>query len=307
MGPGGPLEEVKRMVHQCGRVFAILALLSAPAVASDFDAAASDIKGVVSTAKENAKSDKQEIKPIQAQYRAERDCVNFRFKPEGPNVSEAVWLRSTEYREECYYSGDPRRGGGGRVCHEVPGWTHRERVQITLEGRQKLFPWEDEIFEVCLEGNWLSAYALRVSHKYEAHRTGGDYTMTASERIPGSHDKNGLSARVVFPAGGVKAVFTDKWSSYYEGEKILVKAKLRREISNWPDSTIGEKEMTFSTAGSYEIDFSELAGKLSGGKPYYVEYGFKRIGKVSKEQYLKTGDSPSAVYRQSLAPMALAF
>jgi hypothetical protein len=295
------------MIRHWVGALAIFALLSAPAVAADFEAAASDIKGVVTKAKDAAKKDKTEVKPIQAKYRSDRDCVHFRFKPEGPEVSDAVWLRSTEYREECHWQGDPRRGGGGRVCHEVPAWTHRERVQLSLEGRQKLFPWEDEVFEVCLDGRWLSAYAVRVSHKYEANRQGGDYTMVAKQRIPGIHDKFGLSARVLYPAGGVKAVFHDKWASYYPGEKVFVKAKLRREINNWPDSTLGEKEFTFDTADSYEIDFSEFAKKLKGGKKYYVEYGFKRIGKVSKEKYIKTGDSPSFVYRESLAPMVFAY
>lgn len=295
------------MMNKWGRVAALVAFIAAPAGSVDFNTAASDIKGVVAQAKKDAAKDKTEIKSIRAQYRTERDCVNFRFKADGPEKSDAVWLRSTEYREECHNTGDPRRGGGGRVCHEVPGYTYRERVQVTLEGRQKLFPWEDEIFEVCLDGRWLNAYAVRVSHKYEANRQGGDYTMVATQRIPGIHDKHGLTARVTYPGEGVKAVFHDKWASYYEGEKIQIKAKLRREINNWPDSTYGEKEITVTVGESYTIDFSEFVGKLRSGKKYYVEYGFKRIGTVSKEKYIKTGDSPSAVYRKALAPMALAF
>ncbi len=295
------------MVNQYVRVATLLAFIAAPVGAVDFNTAASDIKGVVAQAKEKVAEDKTDLKPIKVQYRTDRDCVHFRFKPGGPEKSEAVWLRSTEYREECHYGGDPRRGGGGRVCHEVPGWTHRERVQVTLENRQKLFPWEDEIFEVCLDGRWLSSYAIRVSHKYSADRRGGDFTMVAGNRIPGLHDRHGLTARVLYPGNGVKAEFADKWASYYEGEQIRIKAKLRRNISNWPDSTLGEKEITVSTAELYTMDFSEFADKLKSGKKYYVEYGFERIGKVSKQKYLKTGDSADFPYRKSLAPMAYAF
>lgn len=294
------------MVNKWLSVATLFAFIAAPAGAVDFNTAASDITGVIEQAKEDAGEDKAEVKSIEALYRAERDCVNFRFKPDGPNVSEAVWLRSTEYREECHYGGDPRHGGG-RVCHEVPGWTNRERVQVTLEGRDQLFPWEDEIFEVCLEGRWLSSYAVRVSHDYRADRSGGDFTMIAKRRIPGRHDRNGLTARVNFPGTGVTASFFDKWASFYGGEQIRIKAKLRRNIKNWPDSTLGSKEITLGTAESYTIDFSEFADKLRSGKKYYVEYGFERIGKVSKRKYLKTGDSPDSVYQEALVPMAFAF
>lgn len=276
---------------------------SASAAASpDFDQATGDVAALVGSLKKKAEGDKS--KDIKAAYnatrRSDRDCVTFRFEPTGPTVSEAVWLRSTEYRRECTYD-----GRGGRHCHEVPGWTYRERVQVELRNRQELFPWEREAVAVCLDGPWLSVHEVELAHKYTSQRQGGYYTLTAGERKLMNPDKHGIEAGAPESTGDNVAVnFADKWASYYAGEQTVLMVKLKREIKNWFDPTLVEKELTFTAADNYKIDFGEYASefseKLKPGKKYYVEWKFKRISKISKDTKIKRGDGPTGTYQPKL-------
>lgn len=273
----------------------------APGIA--FDGGGVDVKGLVAGLRETAKSEKVATQEVQAKYRAERDCAVFAFEPAGPEVSEAVWLRSTEYREECHWAGDPRQGGH-RVCHEVPAWTHRERVQIELRGRKELRPWERESFEVCLEGRWLNLYGVSVGHKYATERRGGSYTLTAGERVPMNPDRHGIAAEAPRNTGSNLAVdFADRWASYYPGEQVALKVALKREVEGWFDPSLVEKELSFPTAERYTVDFTAFAAEFSQalkpGKKYYVEWGFRRVGAVSKPTQMKVGDSPAAVFQPS--------
>lgn len=267
-----------------------------------------DAKAFLSQAKKEAKADKTDLKGAGLKYRTERDCARFTFSPDGPTTSEAVWLRSTEYYEECHQTGDPRHGGG-RYCREVPRYTHRERVQLELRNRQKLFPWEKETFEVCLDGSWLNLYSIRTAHEYKANRSGGDYVLNAGARKAMDPDAGGIEASA--PAAQDKAVavtFKDRWASYYTGEKVKIKASLKREVEGWFDPTLKEVEVEFDAAEAYTLDFNayakDFSEALKPGKKYYVEWGFSRHGKVSKDTYMKVGDGPTAVYQPSLLEVA---
>lgn len=267
-----------------------------------------DAKAFLSQAKKEAKADKTDFKAAGLKYRTERDCARFTFSPDGPTTSEAVWLRSTEYYEECHQTGDPRHGGG-RYCREVPRYTHRERVQLELRNRQKLFPWEKETFEVCLDGSWLNLYSIRTAHEYKANRSGGDYVLNAGARKAMDPDSNGIEASA--PAAQDKAVavtFKDRWASYYTGEKVKIKASLKREVEGWFDPTLKEVEVEFDAAEAYTLDFNayakDFSEALKPGKKYYVEWGFSRHGKVSKDTYMKVGDGPTSVYQPSLLEVA---
>lgn len=271
---------------------------AAPSV--DFDKGV-DAKAFLSAAKKEAKADKTDVQGAGLKYRAERDCVRFSFSPDGPERSESVWLRSTEYYEECHQTGDPRHGGG-RYCREVPRYTHRERVQLELRNRQELFPWEKEVFEVCLEGSWLNLYSIRTAHEYKANRSGGDYVLNAGARKAMDPDAAGLLASAPVAIGKAVAVtFTDRWASYYTGETVKIKASLKREVEGWFDPTLKEVEVEFDAAEAYTLDFNayvkDFSEALKPGKKYYVEWGFSRHGKVSKPTHMKAGDGPTGVYQ----------
>ena len=183
------------------------------------------------------------------------------------------------------------------------------RVQLELRNRQSLFPWEKEIFEVCLEGSWLNLYSVRTAHEYKANRSGGDYVLNAGARKAMEPDAGGIAASA--PAARDKAVavvFKDRWASYYAGEKVKIKASLKREVEGWFDPTLKEVEVVFDAAEGYTIDFNayakDFSEALKPGKKYYVEWGFSRHGKVSKDTYMKVGDGPTGVYSPALMEVA---
>lgn len=276
----------------------------AEAPALDFDGAAVNVGDVLAHAKTAAKEASEEedgdVKGMKVKYRAERDCVRFVFNPGGGTVSEPVWLRSTEYREECDYYRD-RDGRTRRYCREVPRWTYRERVQVEVTEREDLFPWEKEAFGVCLEGAWLSIYEIQAAHKYKARRTGGYFTLTAGERKPMDPDSSGLSATAPGNTGtGLDIVFRDRWAKYYEGEQVVIKFKLRKQVDGWFDSTLLEGEASFAVSNEYVVDFAKYEPDLKAGKKYYVEWGFKRVGEISTDEYVKKGDTGTTVYKPSL-------
>lgn len=303
------------MIRSQGR-WAVLAALLGLAVSSaraegpalNFDKGV-DVSGLVSGLRGEAKKEKIAVKAVKAAYRAERDCVNFSFEPAGPSVSESVWLRSTEYREECHWSGDPRHGGG-QVCHEVPAWTHREKVQVELQGRQALLPWERERFQVCLEGRWLSIHTLAAAHRYRSDERNGYFTLTAGQRIAMAPDPKGIEAAAPRVVGSNLAVsFNDRWASYYPGETVAMKLELKRDIDGWFDSLLLTKELSFPVAASYEVDFSkyasEFSSQLKSGKKYYVKLAFRRLGKVSTDKQVDAGESQRTVFHPALQTIAL--
>ena len=49
----------------------------------------------------------------------------------------------------------------------------------------------------------------------------------------------------------------------------------------------------------------EFSQKLEAGKNYYVEYSFKRVGKISKPDLMKVGETDKAAYQP--ASLAAAF
>jgi len=294
------MEEVLRMKSRWF-FLPLLAVLAFPSearadVSADLDGLRADVKGVVAQARETAGEDVADVDGVRIQYRTDRDCVRFSFDPGGPEKSEAVWLRSTEWTEECHWQGDPRNGGR-QVCREVPRWTYRERVQLELQNRKNLLPWERETFTVCLDGRWLSAYATSVAHKYKAERDGGYYLLTAGEKIAMDPDKSGLQAAAPRNAGSKLLVdITDKWAEYYKGESTEIEFEVWRDIPNWFDSKITSGKMKFDAAGKYSIDLA-ADGKLKAGKKYYMKWGFRRLGKVSKDTYMKKGETDGTVYK----------
>lgn len=283
------------------RLAALLALsLAAPVFAVDFDAAV-DASAVLKDAKAAVATEKVSATNFR---RYERDCVSFRFGPNDGLDSDVVWLRSTEWVEECYPTGDPRRGGG-RQCHERANHTYRERVQVKLTERKPLAPWESDTFEVCLEGPWVDV--RQYESAYEYRRAGGSgrdgmVVATPVKKTPMRPDPTGVLATLT---PGLTAVFADKWASYYTGEQVVLKLTLKKHRPNWFDPILLEKELALPVASTYAVDLAaELVGaadKPEAGKSYYVEYQVKRVGTVSKPVFTKTLESNKAAYAPAAA------
>jgi len=288
---------------------AVLSALLAPSAGAEvsFDRGV-DVKAAV--------TDAQKIEIVlpdadkyDGQRRYTRDCVRFSAGPGDNDISsEKVWLRSTEYIEECHTVMQPGPNGTQvpvQHCYERPGMTWNQTAQLRIKAR-KLFPWESESFDVCLEGPWMHLYANRQAYKYSVDREGQYnvlYTLTPKEKIATGPDEEGLSlAEFSYDAAAKKYVLKlgDKWAAEYAGEKTVVKVELYKDGFWFFDGFKGEKEFTFDAAAGYEVGFAESELDTSkaasdadrGAKKYYVKWGFKRVGAVSTDDFVKKGETP---------------
>ncbi|MBI4678093.1 MAG: hypothetical protein HY748_10970 [Elusimicrobia bacterium] len=310
----------------------VFALSSARAElpALDFDQGI-DVSDVLKTARANAAEQKRTAKamPVRAFYtRYDRDCAHFSIGPnDNPQTSE-VWLRSTEWVEECYpgpnpppypnppYPPYPRpyrdvaahsgHGPNGQNCYERPGRTYQERASVSIRDRQPLLPWEYDSFDVCLEGPWLSLYQRETAYQYLVVQGGnydGKYVLSPVKKIRMKPDPAGIVTQSF--AADMALTLKDRWASYYANERTVLVLKLRKDVPNWFDATLLEKELTVPAAETYAVDFnafaSEFSQKLEAGKKYYVDYSFKRLGVVSKDTLMKVGETDRAVYQPAPA------
>jgi len=316
----------------------LTAFVAAPALAIDFDQAV-DVSAVVDSLKTSAVESPEapEAKDVRPLFRREeRDCVRFAMSADGPTRSETVVLRSAIYRERCWHvpdrprrdrDGRGRRGGGRRPralgadeavvetvesgekrreCREE--WVRTERRQINLEvtGRGEMLPWERDVFQVCLQGDWLTANTIDASHKFDIDvpRWGGGTIMaTAMHKVQSEPDRNGVRA-LSFTFDKSKGNFVlelgDKWAEYYAGEKLGLELVLKRHRKNWFDGTALDTELVVDVADTIEIDFSTLIDRLEGdldpGKKYYVKWKFRRLGSTSKDSWQKKGETGKATW-----------
>jgi len=242
-----------------------------------------------------------------------RDCARFTFGPsDGEIMSEKIWLQSTEYVQECYTYYVPGPNGQQipqQHCYERPGMTWHNSAQINIKPR-KLYPWERETFEVCLEGPWMDIYKYEAAYKYQIRRVGYYDTLfelTPQKKIAMDPDLAGLDI-VSFSYDKETKKYTfkvsDKWAKEYAGEKILIKVELMKSVANWFDSSKGTKEFTFDVADNYEMVFGEdelvkpqtndetyRSEKLFETKGYYLKWGFKRLGTISTDKYMNKGET----------------
>ncbi|MBI5245772.1 MAG: hypothetical protein HY923_01215 [Elusimicrobia bacterium] len=272
--------------------FALAAtLIAAPVFAEspavNFDQAV-DVSALLKDAKAAAKKDKT---VVQSDYypggrRTVSDCVSVSFGANDPASSPSFDLRSTEYVEECYNTGDPRHGGG-RQCYERVGYTYHERASVTIRDRQALLPWERDTFRVCLDGPWLDIRALETAYDYRLISGGsrdGNYLLAPGKKIAQRPDPVGVLGEL---DETMKFTLTDRWAAYYAGQQIEIKYTLKKDVPNWFDPTIAEGAWNPVVAASYSVDLSK--NKFESGKKYYVEYSIRRLGgKVSTEAWTKT-------------------
>jgi len=258
--------------------------------------------------------------PAPHHIRYTRDCRNFNFGPAaGAQESGMVRLESVEYVQECHYVPDPppppkppqpgtpgqpphhpKADNKGMECHERPADIFRRSVQLSLGARQ-LLPWENETFEVCMEGPRVNLRKLETAYAYDVRETGHydlRYELTPLYKVPQSPDKSGLYVAEFSNANG-KFTFnvSDRWAQEYAGEKVLIKVDLYKDGFLFFNTLKGSKEFTFDAAGRYEMNFSESEltkpeqqdpePNYRGAKKYYLRWGFKRVGSISTGEFVK--------------------
>lgn len=308
------MNEVQRRLMPAAALFmALSASVTARAEVPkiDFDKGV-DVSAVLQSVKQSAKKEGKVIPASVKAYfrRYDRDCVSFTFRPNDPPQSEAVWLHSREWVEECRHIPGPPGQGGYRDCHERPGFSYRERVQITLRDRLPLLPWEYDRFSVCLEGPWLDVFDKEAAYDYKMVQGGdrdGNIVLAPIKKIAMRPDPAGIT-----PASwtaNLRLSLADRWASYYAGELTVLEVKLRKHVTFWPDVTLLEKTLTVTPSSSYEVDFPSFAGefsqKLEQGKEYYVEYRFKRQGAVSKPDWTKSSETGKVNYQPASLALGL--
>jgi len=238
-----------------------------------------------------------------------RDCVRFSFGPgDNEQVSEKAWLRSTEYVTVCQtvmHPGPNNTMVPVQHCYERPGMSWYQSGQIKIEPR-KLLAWERESFDICLSGPWMDLYVNEAGYKYSSRRIGNYdtlFVLTPQRKIAMDADKNGLNFGSFSYADG-RYTFTvnDKWAKEYAGEKVAIKVDLYKVKPNWVDVHKGTREFTFDAAEGYtmnfavsELDTSKAAFDLDTRAPkkFYVKWGFKRVGVISKDNFVKKGATPA--------------
>jgi hypothetical protein len=284
-------------------LFAVAALPVFAAGDASFDQGV-DVSALAAQAKTAAAHDKTAV-TAQAWggQRYDVECAAVTFGANDKPVSDRVWLRSQEWVTECAPVGDPRRGGG-QQCWERPGMSWNEPIQITLQNRPALLPWERDSFRVCLQGPWVYVDTIEAAYDYRtvSGRNGDDIVLAAGRRTPESPDPVGVLADL---NAQFKVSFADKWASNYAGEKIVLKMELKKVVKFWPDATVLTKEAAFPVAASYGVDLNQFAAefKPEAGKQYYVKYSIKRVGSISNDRFTRALETGKISY----APAALAF
>lgn len=231
-----------------------------------------------------------------------RDCVDIALKPGGPTTSEAYDLTSTDWEEDCYWTGDPRYGGG-RQCHDRPGRTHHERVRVDARGSRDTYPWEIETFEACLESNWLTVRPRKTAYQYDLREDPADfgrYIAIAGSRQAMDPDASGITATLLNSQGGFALDLADRWATYYKGERTAVHAELWRKVEGWFDSKAATVDVELSPAANTRVGLTPAAG-LETGKKYYVKWSFRRLGRISKDTEMKGNKTAEVVYQPSLS------
>jgi len=189
----------------------------------------------------------------------------------------------------------------GMQCIERPHDVFRRTAQVTMAPRQ-LLPWENDSFEVCMEGPRMDIRTRSAAYSYNIKELGQydvRYEITPLYKVATDPDKNGLSAGEFSYAGG-KFTFkvSERWAQEYAGEKVAIKVELYKDGFLFFNSFKGDKEFTFDTANGYEMAFAESELNTSkammtpedntrGPKKYYVKWGFKRLGNVSTGEFVK--------------------
>ena len=301
---GGKVKMEEKLMKKS--IFAVLVLFgSAAAVCAqvDFDRGA----GMQSLVAADAADIQVPAAAAAARLSYSRDCVRFTFGPSDEEmISRKVFLRTTESQTVCHTVMVPGPNGTQvpqQSCYEQSGMTWYRYAQIKLNPR-KLFPWERDSFDVCLQGPWMDIYANATAYRYTAKREGYDdvlFTLTPHEKTPMRPDEDGLSFAGFSYADG-KFVFkaTDKWAAEYAGEKVAITVKLYKDNALF-DTFKGQKEFVFDAAANYEMAFAESelampeadpADASRGAKKYYLKWSFKRVGSVSTDKVINKDKTP---------------
>lgn len=243
-------------------------------------------------------------KAVPVTLRTDRDCVTVSFTPEEPTISERIRLYSREYHTVC--TPGPN---GQQYCREEVAYTYSASARVKITDRGAMLPWEKDVFWMCLDGRWLEGDVIDASHQYSLKWQGTTYDAVllakAGAKTQALPDSNGITAPAPANDIAVKNLvleLQDRWGEYYAGDQTVLTVQLKRNRPNWFDDLLVEKEITLPAAKAYAVRFADYASEFSQalkpGVEYYVNWRFKRVGKVSKDKWMKYRETGKTAFGQ---------
>lgn len=241
-----------------------------------------------------------QAKGFMSKLRATKDCSFFTFKAGSPPVSEPAILKSYVFQKVCK----------GNRCYDELLRTEKRKTVVSLTGTREIFPWEKDVFSVCLEDTVVSAEVTGASHKYELTKVPGkelyEIKAEAKAKLRMEPDYAGITAEsweFKGKTGSLELTLKDKWAAVYGAslaEKTVIKLTVKQENPAWFDGVVFEQELSVAPAELYRLDLSEHASglrrPLEDGKKYYAQWGFRREGGISKDSFVKGGETARVLF-----------
>jgi hypothetical protein len=219
--------------------------------------------------------------PYQPPYNGPvNECSDWTFKSDTPNP----------FTNEIYF-------------YDYQGQIHDQKVTVNI-GARDLEPWESETITVC--PGFLSTDKSLFNYSVTRKDTSGfgsfftgtksyEYTLVPTGRKSYTPDANGLSmvSGGATPAGKVAITIADKWSQMYQGQQIVLTAKVMRipsDVQNLPPQELlnALKETTvtagFAVAPQYAMTLFDSV--LSG--TYTVTVTYLRDGQLLNQMFYFT-------------------
>ncbi len=192
----------------------------------------------------------------------------------------------------------------GMQCFERPADVFRRTAQLNMAPRQ-LLPWENDSFEVCIEGPRVDIRTRSAAYSYNIAETGQydiQYQLTPQYKVATAPDHNGMTlAGWAFKDGKFVLSVNDVWAQYYAGEKVAIKVELIKDGFLFFNTSLGEKEFVLDPANNYQLSFVE--GDLAktkdfvdtrgdrGPKKFFAKWSFRRVGSVSTQETVDKGST----------------
>ncbi|MFC1521791.1 hypothetical protein ACFL6Y_05235 [Elusimicrobiota bacterium] len=231
------------------------------------------------------------------------DCRIVTFTPQDELTSRPITLVSDFYVEDCRYDGYD----GRYQCYDRYVRSERRTVRVSIINRGEMFPWEADVFRVCLQGYYVNAYVVEASHDYDldSRFQGSLIEAHALHKVASKPDPRGIriSSFDFDPqVKSFKLALTDRWAQYYAGEQTQITVSLRKSYSDPFYKEILKKKIMLPASDVYNIDFvkyvHEFKESLRDAKQYFVKVSFTRIGRISKDTQQNIGKTRKVKVRK---------
>ena len=179
-------------------------------------------------------------------------------------------------------------------CVKSVGEKHFRTVRLSFDAGRKVYPWELEKFETCLNGN--DARVERKSGVYDYKSSLADDGSNAvfnlapkGQRSPAKTDMDALKVLSFSQKGNsFNLLISDKWGEAYKGEQIKINLALYRNKGG-KDSLFKKQDFIVDAAKQYDLTLVSDIKKAD----FYIIWSFQRLGET-------TANTTSAEFRTDM-------